>query len=354
MRATGFSIGLVVFLSASGLVRAQDVFNMGGTRDPVTGAWTGLASLEFVTVGDAGNTADATGFGAVSYTYQMGKYDVTAAQYCQFLNAVAKSDPFHLYDQDFVDGIWGCGITRTGSPGSYSYSTSIFYGYPVNNSDFPVNYINWAMAARFCNWLTNGQPTGPEGAGTTETGSYTLNGAMDDANFMRVTRNASAKYVIPTENEWYKAAYYKGGSTNAGYWVYPTQSNTLPSNAPDPNGTNNANSYNGRYTDPMNGLTDVGAFAASPGPYGTFDMGGDVWQWNEANYTSAPFRARGQRGGSFEETGDFMSTTEGSAFYPHSGLENFGFRVAEVPEPVSAAVIVVGSLLLSRRRARRS
>ena len=42
---------------------------------------------------------------------------------------------------------------------------------------------------------------------------------------MAITRNAGATYFIPSENEWYKAAYYKGGGTNAGYWTYPTQSN---------------------------------------------------------------------------------------------------------------------------------
>jgi len=65
-------------------------------------------------------------------------------------------------------------------------------------------------AARFANWLTNGQPLAPEGIGTTETGSYALNGAVDDANIVKVKRSAGAKYVLPTVNEWYKAAYYKG------------------------------------------------------------------------------------------------------------------------------------------------
>ena len=40
------------------------------------------------------------------------------------------------------------------------------------------------------------------------------------------------------------------------------------------------------YTDPTNYLTPVGVFAGSPGPYGTYDMGGDVFQWNEANITN--------------------------------------------------------------------
>jgi formylglycine-generating enzyme required for sulfatase activity len=71
-----------------------------------------------------------------------------------------------------------------------------------------------------------------------------------------------------------------GKSKDAGYWTYPTQSNDAPSNSPSFIGTNNANYYNGGYTDPTNTLTPVGAFSASPGPYGTFDMGGDLWQWN--------------------------------------------------------------------------
>ena len=48
----------------------------------------GEASLQFVTVGGPGNAADpATGslYGSVGYTYQMGEYDVTVGQYCQFL-----------------------------------------------------------------------------------------------------------------------------------------------------------------------------------------------------------------------------------------------------------------------------
>ena len=87
-------VASVLMLAAS--VAHADVFNMGGTRNPTTGTWTGLASLEFVTVGDAGNAADtATGslYGSVPYVYRMGKYDVTVGQYCQFLNAVAETRP---------------------------------------------------------------------------------------------------------------------------------------------------------------------------------------------------------------------------------------------------------------------
>ena len=100
---------------------------------------------------------------------------------------------------------------------------------------------------------------------------------------MAVTRNRGAAFFLPSENEWYKAAYYKGGGTNAGYWTYPTESNTAPGNTL-PDGGNSANCWiNGVYTDPTDYLTPVGAFSASPGPYGTSDMGGDVIQWNETD-----------------------------------------------------------------------
>ena len=61
-------------------------------------------------------------------------------------------------------------------------------------------------------------------------------------------------------------------------------------------GTNNANYYNGRYTDPINYLTPVGAFVLSPGLFGTYDIGGDVWEWNETVISSfvARFRSAGR------------------------------------------------------------
>ena len=147
---------LAAALAVAAVSARADVFNMGG----------GNTSLQWVNVTDPGNSADpATGYGAVSQTYRIGKYDVTAAQYCEYLNAVAKTDTYGLYNPSMaIDASYGCGISRSGNPGSYTYSVT-------KNGNFPVNYVSWGDAARFCNWLQNGQPNGAEGNGTTETGA---------------------------------------------------------------------------------------------------------------------------------------------------------------------------------------
>jgi hypothetical protein len=56
----------------------------------------------WVTVGNPGNVADtryaSPGYGAVAYSYNIGKFEVTAGQYTVFLNAVAKTDTYGLYN----------------------------------------------------------------------------------------------------------------------------------------------------------------------------------------------------------------------------------------------------------------
>ena len=167
---------------------------------------------------------------------------------------------------------------------------------------------------------------------------------------MAITRNAGAKYFIPSEDEWYKSAYYKGGGTNAGYWTYATQSNTVPSNVLSAFGTNNANYYNGGYTDPANYLTSVGAFASSPSAYGTYDQTGDVFQWNEANIGGS---SRGLRGGSWNLNSSYLPSSFRYDDPPSSEYDRVGFRVASVPEPGSLTLLAVGAiglLIWARRR----
>jgi hypothetical protein len=187
-------------------------------------------NIEMVTVGNPGNAADTeimvtdgtSGYGSVPYSFRIGKYEVTAGQYTEFLNAVAKDDPNGLYNTNMGEpvalGLQGANIQRIGTSPNYSYSVADDW------ADRPVNYVSFWDAARFANWLHNGQPTGPQGAGTTEDGAYHSIG-----NQTLFGRTAGAKFFIPTENEWYKAAYHdKTAGLAASYFDYPTGTNAVP------------------------------------------------------------------------------------------------------------------------------
>ena len=311
-------------------------------------------TIDMVTVGNAGNTADTTGYGAVSYAYNIGKYEVTAGQYTEFLNKVAQTDTYGLYDSKMVGYGASPRITRTGLSGSYSYSVASDY---VNR---PVTYVSWGDAARFTNWLHNGQPTGAQNASTTEDGAYYLNGATSVAALMAVTRKSDAKWALPSEDEWYKAAYYDPAT--ASYFDYPTSSNTEPGRDMTDVSGNNANYCGTPY--PITGVpnvytTVVGEFQNSASPYGTFDQGGNVWEWNEAIlYPDTNYAHRGLRGGSFSggSGGDiFLLASDRGYGSGGPADENYhiGFRVSQVvPEPSSIMALAGGliSLLGIRRR----
>ena len=173
--------------------------------------------IDWVTVGDPGNTADTdpAGFGAVATSFQIMKYEFTNQQYTDFLNSVAVTDTYSLYNAEMGSNARG-GITQSGSSGSYTYAVK------SNMGDKPVNYVSWFDAARVSNWYQNGATS----SSSTETGAYTLVGGQITGDAPAV--NNGATFYVPLEDQWYKAAYYKGGTTNAGYWDYATQSDTAP------------------------------------------------------------------------------------------------------------------------------
>jgi formylglycine-generating enzyme len=252
--------------------------------------------LEFVTVGDPGNAnglsaLGGNGYGSVGYTYQIGKYEVTYGQWAEFLNAKAKSDPTGLYNQSMITDKVGNGLSRSGTPGSYTYAPL-----DAQSADKPVNYVAFQDIVRYANWVNNGKASSD-----TESGAYkitqgtlkmaarkdqvitfTANGILDvnegdqievsgfkgqgfnsktiietidtvNGNTVFTVYNnypnaratgkakiqvisgshsADAKVWIPTENEWLKAAYYDptldGGEGD--YWKWATRSNDLPGN----------------------------------------------------------------------------------------------------------------------------
>ena len=293
---------------------------------------TASVTIDWVTVGNPGNAADtadgdqlATGvqrYGAVGYSYKISKYEGTNAQYGAFLNAVAKTDNYELYN----DNMSSFGITRSGNSGSYTYLVT------SELTNRPVVYVSWLDAARFANWLVNGQ-----GSGSTETGSYTLDGAT----YGIYLANAGAQIYIPTEDEWYKAAYYN--AANSTYSLYPNGQNTLTT--ADANYGSSVGSGSS---------TNVGTYSGDPSYYGTSDQGGNVWEWNDAAVSDAN---RGLRGGAWaisspsSHLAGLRSSYRGSQANNYE-FNNVGFRLVAVPEPSSLALTMLfsGAILIRRRR----
>lgn len=315
--------------------------------------------IETKIVGDAGNANDTTGYGGVSYAYAIGKYEVTISQYTAFLNAVAATDTYGLYSTSMGSYVQTRGITRSGSAGSYTYSV-------IGSGNRPVTFVNWFDSARFVNWMENGQPTGAQSASTTESGAYTLNGAVSGVG---ITRNAGTKYGLPTENEWYKAAYYQpaaqGGDAD-NYWLYPTASNAQPNSrngsATDPNSVNYYysdaidNGYNGGYavnnsaTLPVgSAITDGGSFLLADSYYGTFDQGGNVWEWNDAVISGT---SRGLRGGAWNDGANPLQALYRNSFGPTGQYSYVGFRIIMIPEPTAAGLMALGIAVLAWKRKR--
>ena len=298
-------------------------------------------TIETVVIGNAGNAADVQpqgSFGAVSYEYRIGRTEVTNAQYVEFLNAVdpAGGSPRQFYHPNMTNDARGGVNFNAAAASGTKYSVKL--GRDLN----PVVFVSYFDAIRFVNWLHNGQ-----GSGDTESGTY---------NGVSAPRNAGALWFLPTENEWYKAAYHKNDGVTGNYWDYPTSSDAVPvsdqppgGDAPNPSNTANffaedvlPNNFNDGYAvtgsstfDPsQNYLTDVGAYTSSLSPYGTIDQAGNVLEWNETLFPDSSFR--GQRGGSW--AGGFgMAASDQFSGIPSVQLNSIGFRVATVAIPSGVA-----------------
>ncbi len=304
-----------------------------------------------VPVGDAGNTTTGPAWqnnrtaltpwklGMVTYSYWMGKYEVTNAQYCEFLNAKAATDTYGLYNTD-MGNLPSGGITRSGSSGSYVYAVK------PNMAEKPVNNVCRYDAMRFTNWLNNGR-----GNGSTETGPYTIVGGGVNSGTVTMPvhadlANGPLTYVLPDQNEWFKAAYYKGGSTTNGYWKYATQSDTPPNEA-HLDALGNIDGYfnvgtSGDYTTPTGNTAVLNNFENSPntvgsgGPasqsyYGTYNQDDNVCELVENTYNSIGIRETVLGSSSF-----YGLDVHGLYFgglWQYSEQEDFGFRLGAVGKP---------------------
>jgi formylglycine-generating enzyme required for sulfatase activity len=303
----------------------------------------GFFSADFSDVGNAGNAADSLdhigyrgsiGYGAVSYNYKIAKYETTVAQYVTFLNSVGSAvDQYGLYNPN-------SGILNNN--GTYSAGTG------RGSANKPITYVSYYDAVRYINWIANGATSNA----STESGSYLISGGGPDSGVIS-SRNASATYVLPSENEWYKAAYNKG-LLSTDYSDNPTDGRTMIG-ADYPNMAN-------RYLGPdgptgLGSTVDVGSYGS--GYYGTYDMAGNVWEYSETFMgLISGIETYGIRGGAYiGYTGyDADASMRGDSYYltaSHTGQDaNVGFRTALVPEPSALSLLAfgLGGLAMMRRR----
>lgn len=191
----------------------------------------------FINIGELNNFADTrNNKGSVSYSYDIMINPVTNQEYVEFLNSVDPSgtNSNSLYSSLMNTNNNGSNNTRGGIVLNTNNSIGQKYSTKFNFANKPVVYVSFLNAIRMANWLHNNKlSTG------IDDGAYTINGSS-------ITRNINAKYAIPTEDEWYKAAYYDsqkilkdmnaGGNLNLtlnslptyGYWIYATQSDSVP------------------------------------------------------------------------------------------------------------------------------
>jgi formylglycine-generating enzyme required for sulfatase activity len=286
-------------------------------------------SIQFADVGNAGNGNDAgagggiysSPYGGVSYNYRIGVTEVS---------------------QDWITKATNLGMTNV-TAGAWGASQ-------------PAANMTWYEAAAFVNWMNTS--TGHQAAyqlNGTNTALTLWTGAQAwQAGGQNLYRHKDAYYFLPSENEWYKAAYHQNDGVTANYWDYPTASNAVPDGIDFSGDTAfDAVFDQGFLQGAPNAVTNVGSASA----YGTRGQGGNVQEWTESaddGVNNFPGEGIAFRGGSWAGLDNGLLSQSRSQNGPQGSDANTGFRVASVPEPSSVAASLLGvGVLMARRRRRR-
>lgn len=278
----------------------------------------------FIAIHSPGNRPDRWEFGCVPYVYEIARCQLTNAEWCEFLNAQGEetSKRLKLFHKDMATGVLG-GI-EIDAAGHFRAKD----GWAKK----PVVYVNFKSVCRYCNWLSSGK---------TECGSYDM--------LQEVPRRVvGARYFIPNENEWYKAAYWRNGV----YVDYPT-GNSLPSLDQanferDDEFAVGAPSY----------FADVDAFASAATPDGVVQMGGNAWELLEDVAVDDRGRLQNHyRGGSFGYTETGLSRRNCDSAPYNGRCYVFGVRIARkldgwkpMPLPLGYRLVLWGKRMIRKCR----
>lgn len=254
---------------------------------------------------------DSAGTGGVGYNYKIGQTEVSVAQW--EASGIADSGAaYDVYRADLGDAA-------------------------------PVVNISWDQAARYCNYLTSGF----EDVGAYSVSGTSVTGVTDHASaaMSALVAEHGIVFVLPTEAEWRKAAYWTGSE----YSLYANGTDTAPVNGTD-----------ARYD-----------YAQGDGPWtvtegateqnGTKNMMGNVWEWMESTYGGEDFdhtddsQLMAFRGGDwFVGDGDEYLKETARAYDDRAATFNVGFRVAAIPEPGTISLMSISTIgILFTRTVRR-
>ncbi len=316
---------LVTFVCATLLMANQTAHAQSVTFGSGSNAFT----MEFVPIGNPGNADDTTGnpnpAGSVGYTYNMGKFEVS-------------EDMITKYNADFGTAN-GLAITKD-----------------ARGTNKPATGVSWNEAARYVNWLNTS--TGGTAAYKFSTSGVNDNIALwtsGDAGFdaSNPFRNSLATYVLPSMDEWYKAAYYN--PTTSQYGDYPSSDGLEPMGVAS--GTTDKTAVFAQLLSqgPAD-ITQAGGLSA----YGIMGMGGNVWELEETTLDlsngSGSLR-RGIQGGFWGNSNLFLRASSRENVIAANESSSVGFRVASlnsVPEPSSVALMTIATLGIGMTRRRRS
>ena len=298
-------------------------------------------AMELVSIGNPGNANDAAGApnpaGSVGYSYDIGKFEVS-------------QDMITKYNVNF------------GTPNSQVIPFADLSAFGGNGPDKPASGVSWNQAARFVNWLNTS--TGKAPAYNFLTSDVNDNIALwniSDPGYdpSNQYRNSLAKYVLPSTNEWYKAAYFDPNKPGgAGYWIYPSGSDTDPT-AVSIGMIAGTAVYDQSYSQGPANVNQTGGLS----PYGVMGLGGNVNEWEETSddlANNSGSSQRGVRGGAwFDGFSYSLSSSFRFSEYPDNDCQCYGFRVvsltsspAVVPEPnmmVVATILGIGGYISKRR-----
>jgi formylglycine-generating enzyme required for sulfatase activity len=299
------------------------------------GSGANTFNMEFVTIGNAGNTADTTGSpnpaGAVGYEYGIGKFEVS-------------EDMITKYNANF------------------GTANSLVITKDTRSPDKPATSVSWNEAARFVNWLNTS--TGGFAAYKFTTGGVNDNIALWtasdtlDYDASNPFRSKRATYVLPSYNEWYKAAYYNPNDST--YYNFANGSDTRPTAVISGTASNTAVYTQSGEASPI-GPANVDQ-AGGLSPYGEMGLGGNVKEWQESSsdlLNSSGSSSRGIRGGFWLDLSNVLSSSSRNFNFPSIEINNLGFRVASLPSSAAAvpepSMMVIGTLfgiggLMAKRR----